>query len=102
MGFNSIFRALQVPAYTASVSLLVPKDQLGRANGIMQLEATSSYLLSPILAGWLLEQVGIVSVMLIDLATFLFAVSHRSGRAHPQAGPAKIRSSHADLPCGKI
>ena len=75
MGFNSIFRALQVPAYTASVSLLVPKDQLGRANGIMQLETTSSYLLSPILAGWLLDQVGIVGVMWIDLATFVFAVS---------------------------
>lgn len=75
MGFNSLFRALQVPAYTASVSLLVPREQLGRANGIMQLEATSSYLLSPILAGWLLDQVGIVGVMAIDLATFLFAVS---------------------------
>jgi MFS family permease len=75
MGFNSLFRALQVPAYTASVSLLVPREQLGRANGIMQLEATSSYLLSPILAGWLLDRVGIVNVMLIDLATFLFAVS---------------------------
>jgi MFS family permease len=75
MGFNSLFRALQVPAYTASVSLLVPKDQLGRANGIMQLETTFSYLLSPILAGWLLDKAGIVGVMWIDLATFLFAVS---------------------------
>lgn len=74
MGFNSLFRALQVPAYTASVSLLVPREQLGRANGIMQLEAASSYLLSPILAGWLLDRVGILNVMLIDLATFLFAV----------------------------
>ncbi len=74
MGFNSLFRAFQVPAYTASVSLLVPREQLGRANGIMQLEGASAYLLSPILAGWLLDQVGIVNVMLIDLATFLFAV----------------------------
>jgi len=75
MGFNSLFRALQIPAYTASVSLLVPKGQLGRANGIMQLETTSSYLLSPILAGWLLDKVGIINVMAIDLATFIFAVS---------------------------
>ncbi len=74
MGFNSLFRALQVPAYTASVSLLVPREQLGRANGVMQLEGASAYLLSPILAGWLLDQVGIVNVMLIDLATFFFAV----------------------------
>ena len=75
MGFNSLFRALQVPAYMASVSLLVPKEQLGRANGIIQLEATSSYLLSPILAGWLLDQVGIIGVMAIDLVTFISAVS---------------------------
>jgi MFS family permease len=74
MGLNSLFRALQVPAYTSSVSLLVPKEQLGRANGIVNLEVTSAYLLSPILAGWLLDQVGIVNVMAIDLATFLFAV----------------------------
>jgi hypothetical protein len=53
---------------------LVPKEQLGRANGIVNLEVTSAYLLSPILAGWLLDQVGVVSVMAIDLATFLFAV----------------------------
>jgi len=74
MGFNSLFRALQVPAYTSSISLLVPREQLGRANGIVQLDAVSAYLLSPILAGWLLEHVGIVNVMLIDLATFFFAV----------------------------
>ncbi len=89
MGFNSIFRALQVPAYTASVSLLVPRDQLGRANGIMQLEATSGYLLSPILAGWLLEQVGIIAVMLIDLTTFLFAVSIVLAVRIPQPEGAK-------------
>jgi hypothetical protein len=40
----------------------------------MQLDAVSVYVLSPILAGWLLDKLGIVSVMLIDLATFLFAV----------------------------
>ncbi len=74
MGLSSILRGFQVPAYLASVSLLVPKEQLGRANGIMQFESTSSYLLSPVLAGWLMENIGVAGVMAIDFATFLFAV----------------------------
>ena len=98
MGFNSVFRAMQVPAYTAAVSLLVPREQLGRANGIMQLESASSYLLSPILAGWLLEQVGIVSVMTIDLATFVFAVVIVLSVRFPQpVTKAKATSTRASL-----
>lgn len=105
MGFNSLFRALQVPAYTASVSLLVPKDQLGRANGVMQLETTLSYLLSPILAGWLLDRVGIVGVMWIDLATFLFAVSivlaaHIPRPQVPKKDPASRPSLWKDMAIG--
>ncbi len=74
MGLSSILRGFQVPAYLASVSLLVPKEQLGRANGIMQFESTASYLLSPLLAGWLMENIGVPGVMAIDFATFIFAV----------------------------
>lgn len=74
MAMNSLLRGLQTPAYLASVSLLVPKEQLGRANGILQWESTATYLLSPVLAGWLLEKVGVVGVMSIDLATFVVAV----------------------------
>ena len=75
MGLGSIFRGFQTPAYIASVSLLAPKEQLGRANGIMQFGDTSRYLFSPLLAGWLMGSIGVAGVMLIDFATFLFAVS---------------------------
>jgi hypothetical protein len=74
MALSSTFHGFQTSAYMASVSLLVPKEQLGRANGITQLGETSRYLFSPILAGWLMGVVGVSGVMLIDFATFLFAV----------------------------
>jgi hypothetical protein len=74
MALSSAFHGFQVSAYMASVSLLVPKEQLGRANGITQLGETSRYLFSPFLAGWLMGVVGVSGVMLIDFATFLLAV----------------------------
>lgn len=75
MAVNSILRGLQTPAYLASVSLLVPKEQLGRANGVLQFESASTYLLSPLMAGWLMEKIGVAGVMAIDFVTFLIAVS---------------------------
>jgi DHA3 family macrolide efflux protein-like MFS transporter len=75
MGVNSLMRGLQAPAYLASVSVLVPKDQLGRANGVLQMESTASYLLSPFVAGWMLDRIGIIGVLGVDLVTFMFAIS---------------------------
>ncbi len=72
---SSILRGFQTPAYLASTSLLVPKEQLGRANGILQIETTSCYLLSPIMAGWLMDKIGVPGVMAIDFITFIVAVS---------------------------
>jgi MFS transporter, DHA3 family, macrolide efflux protein len=74
MGLNSVMRGLQAPAYLASVSILVPKIQLGRANGVLQMESTASYLLAPFLAGWMLDRIGIIGVFGIDLVTFVFAI----------------------------
>ena len=74
MGVNSVMRGLQTPAYLASVSVLVSKDQLGRANGILQMESTASYLLSPFLAGWMLDRIEIIGVLVVDLVTFMFAI----------------------------
>ncbi len=74
-GISSMLRSFQIPAYMASVSLLVPKKQLGRANGIMQFQNSSRYLISPVLAGFLMEWIGVSGVIAIDLATFLFAVT---------------------------
>jgi MFS transporter, DHA3 family, macrolide efflux protein len=68
------FEAFQVPAYDAATTMLVPKNQYGRASGLGSLANNSSRVLAPFLAGLLLTAIDITGVMLIDVATFLVAV----------------------------
>lgn len=69
------FGALQSPAYSSSVTLLVPKKQLGRANGMVQLGMGLARVGAPVLGGILLVTLKLGGVLLIDLATFAVAVS---------------------------
>ncbi len=71
---SSACGTFQWPAYTASISLLVPKKNLGRANGMVQFGQAASEVLTPILAGALLVTIRLSGVILIDVATFVFAV----------------------------
>jgi MFS family permease len=75
LAFSSVCGTFRLPAYLASVTLLVPKDYLPRANGIVQMGEGLGKLLSPLLAGVLLQTIGIQGVLLVDFATFLFAVA---------------------------
>jgi DHA3 family macrolide efflux protein-like MFS transporter len=74
VALGSAFSAFQSPAYIASTALLVPKAQFGRANGLVQIGGSIASLVSPLLAGYLMVVSGIGLVLLIDVATFLFAV----------------------------
>lgn len=67
------FEAFQVPAYYASVSLLVPRDQINRTNGLRQLARNASTVLAPLSAGSLLAWLGISTIMAVDLITFAFS-----------------------------
>ncbi|MCA9954556.1 MAG: MFS transporter [Anaerolineales bacterium] len=70
----SLFGAIQEPASQATVSLLMPKERLGRANGMMQIGPAISRIVAPFVAGLLLVTIGLRGITQIDLATFLFAV----------------------------
>jgi MFS family permease len=74
LGISSICGAFRFPAYLASVPLLVPKAQLGRANGVIQLGQGLGKILAPMLAGFLLLSVGIQGIIFIDFVTFVVAV----------------------------
>jgi DHA3 family macrolide efflux protein-like MFS transporter len=65
----------QWPAYSAALTLLVPKRDLGRANGMVQAGQGLAQLLSPVLAGLLVVTLGVSWVILIDFLTFLVAVT---------------------------
>src|SRR5437867_9029237 len=67
--------ALQWPTWSATVTLLVPRDQLGRASGMTQLAQATSQVLAPVLAGALIMAIGLTGVTGIDFATFLFSIA---------------------------
>lgn len=74
-GLTSIFSTFQWPAYVAATTLLVPKRHLTRASGMVQTGQAISRILSPIIAGVLIVTIDIWGVLIIDFATFLFAVT---------------------------
>jgi hypothetical protein len=71
---NSAFNTIQWPAYSAATSMIVPKDQLGRAGGMVQMSDALVQFISPALAAWLYTRIGIGGVALIDFSTLLSAV----------------------------
>ncbi|MBD2498839.1 MFS transporter [Nostoc sp. FACHB-280] len=73
VGVSSAFSAFQLPAYVALTTLLVPKQHLGRASGMVQTADAISRLLSPIIAGVLIVTIQIQGVILIDFLTFVIA-----------------------------
>jgi MFS transporter, DHA3 family, macrolide efflux protein len=75
VGIISVFGAFQWPAYAAAISLLVPKEHLGRASGLIQGAQAGAQILSPLLAGVLVVTVGVWGVVLADFLTYLIAVT---------------------------
>lgn len=75
VALSSAAQSFQRPAWSASIPMIVPKDQLGRAAGMGRLGEAVGRLASPALAGALLLSVGLEGIILIDFATFLFAIS---------------------------
>lgn len=71
---TSFFGSFQL-AFSASIPLLVPKAHLGRANGLVGLGTALAMTSAPISAGALLSVLGLQGVMLLDVATFVFAVA---------------------------
>jgi MFS family permease len=72
--FASLFATFQLPAFNASITLLVPKEHLTRANGMVQTGASLEGLLAPLLASLLVGLIGVGGMFLIDFVTFFAAV----------------------------
>jgi len=70
---SGMFDAFQYPAYQASITLLIPKDDFTRASSLTGLSDSSSRIIAPVLAGLILPLAGLQTVLLIDLVTFFFA-----------------------------
>ncbi len=71
---SSTANAFQEPAWMASIPVLVPRSQLGRANGMVQLNFGVAIVVAPALAGGLLAAFGLRAVLLVDAATFIVGI----------------------------
>lgn len=69
------FQTFQWPAFSAAITTMMPKEQYGRANGMMSLAETGSGILAPVMGAALYGFIGLSGVLTIDIITFIFAVS---------------------------
>jgi MFS transporter, DHA3 family, macrolide efflux protein len=72
--FTGIFQAFHFPAYSAAISMMVPKAQYARADAMLGLVESFSTIFAPVIATFLLVFIGISGIMLIDIVSFLAAI----------------------------
>jgi len=97
--FGSVFASFQQPAYSASIVMLVSKDQLTRANSMIQMGQALETILTPILAGALFATIGMQGIIFIDFATYLIALLTLIFVAIPQ--PEQIETQEGKLAIGR-
>jgi MFS transporter, DHA3 family, macrolide efflux protein len=71
VGISSAFNSLNYAALGAVTSLLIPKEHLARANGMVQMGFAFVQLSAPALAGFLLMKISMTGILAIDVVTFM-------------------------------
>lgn len=72
---SSVFSSLLEPAYRATVSDLLEKEDYSKASGLISLAGSARYLISPLLAGILLTVSDIRLLLILDMGTFFLTVT---------------------------
>ncbi|MBW4630846.1 MAG: MFS transporter [Iphinoe sp. HA4291-MV1] len=98
VGVKGTFEQIQELAFSASISMMVPKPQYSRASSIGFLANSSSVIIAPALAGVLYTVIGLVGILIIDITTFVIAVSTLLLVRIPQPSLVQAETqSHTDL-----
>ncbi|MCG5059271.1 MFS transporter [Limnoraphis robusta Tam1] len=74
VSLGSFCTGFQWPAYTAAIAQLVPKQNLSRANGMVQISRAVARILGPTIAGFLVQSIGIRGVLLLNFCTFSVSI----------------------------
>lgn len=72
---SSVFSSLLDPAYKATVTDLLTPEQYTKASGLVGVAGSSKYLISPVLAGFLMTISDIRLLLVLDIATFFLTVA---------------------------
>lgn len=70
----SVFATILQVGFTSTVTLIVPTDDLSKANAALGLVLGLVQLSGPFLAGKALDTIGISTILLIDIVSFLFGL----------------------------
>ena len=71
---SSMFSSLLEPAYKATITDLLTPEQYSKASGMVQIAGSAKYLISPVLAGFLLTVSDIRLLLVLDIGTFFVTV----------------------------
>jgi len=74
VGINSVFVALIEPAFKATITDLLTKEQFAKASGLVQVAGSAKFLLSPFIAGFLLTVTDIKMILIIDITTIAVTI----------------------------
>lgn len=75
VAFSSTFTSLLEPSYRATITDLLTEDNFAKASGLVQMAGAAKFLISPLVAGFLLTITGIETILIIDISTFLVTLT---------------------------
>ncbi len=71
---SAVFSSLLEPSYRAVVTDMLTKEEYSKAGGMISLAGSARYLISPMIAGFLLTVSDIRLLLIIDVCTFILTV----------------------------
>jgi len=74
VGVSSIFTALMEPAFKATITDLLSEEDFAKAGGMVQIANSAKLIISPVIAGLLLEITTVSTLIIIDILTFFTTV----------------------------
>lgn len=73
-GLSSVFSALTEPAFKTTITDLLSAEDFARAGGIVQLAGSAKLLISPAVAGLMLQVTTVGTLIMLDMLTFFTTV----------------------------
>ena len=74
VGISSVFSALTGPAFKATITDLLSAEDFARAGGMVQLAGSAKLLISPAIAGLMLQVTTVGTLIMLDMLTFFTTV----------------------------
>ncbi len=75
VAIGAVFGSFLWPTFGAAVTTIVNKSDFARASGMLQMGASLSAISGPLLAGLLLEPLGLAGIVRLNIVSFLIAIA---------------------------